>query len=465
MKADRRPGGQAVRAAFLVAVLLSASPPVRLSAQERPLGTMREQAEVQQQWLQYRLDSILPGLMRQYDVQMWIVDCREYNEDPVFFAIVSPTTFACRRRTIYVFNDRGPGRPIERLALGGSSQGGLFEAVRDTAVSVANPAVSGRGGELVGAGQWQLLRRVVEARNPRTIALDISDTHAFADGLSAGEYLAMQQALGPELMRRVKRAELLALDYIARRPPAMEATYRRLQEMAWDIIGTAFSSRVITPGRTTTEDVAWYTRQRLNELGVGTWFQTDVDIQRRGVDDPSSLGDNPVILPGDVLHIDFGVSAMGLKTDTQHMAYVLRSGETDAPPGLKAALLNSNRLQDIVMRELRPGRTGNQVLAASQAAMRSSGITGTVYSHPIGDHGHGAGPLIGLWDHQEGVPGRGDVPVIANTWFSIELEARTPVAEWGGQVVKSAQEEDAVVAADGTTHWALRRQTEFWLIR
>ena len=474
-QAGRQAGGSGWQAAGrrfvlggLAAALLSALALHLFSAsafsQDRPLGTLREQAAVQQSWLQYRLDSILPGLMRKHGIQLWIVDCREYNEDPVFFSIVSPTTFACRRRTLYVFNDRGPGQPLERLALGGTSQGGLFQAVRDTSVNVSTQAVAGRGGELVGAGQWALLRRVVEERNPRTIGLDISETHAFSDGLSAGEYQQLQQALGPELMSRVRRAEQLPLEYIALRAPAMEATFRRMMEIAWDIIGRAFSRAVITPGTTRTDDVAWWTRQRLNDLGLGTWFQTSVDVQRRGIDDPGTLGGNPVILPGDVLHIDFGVTALGLNTDTQHMGYVLRDGETDAPPGLKRALQSSNRLQDIVLAELRPERTGNEILAASLAAMRAQGITGTVYSHPVGDHGHGAGALIGLWDRQEGVPGRGDVPVWPNMWYSIELEARTPVAEWGGQVVKSAQEEDVVVDPRGT-RWVLRRQTDFHLVR
>jgi Xaa-Pro aminopeptidase len=452
-----------VKRVIALAALLAAAPLAAQTSPQRPFGTLREQAAIQQGWLQYRLDSILPGLMRQNGVDMWLVDCREYNEDPVFFSIVSPTTFACRRRTIYVFYDRGVGRPLERLALGGSSQGGLFEAVRDTAANVQSVAVAGRGGERVGAGQWALLRRTVEQRNPRAIAIDVSQTHAFSDGLSAGEYEQLQQALGPELMARTRRAELLPLAYIAVRPPAMLDTYRRMQELAHDIIRRAFSREVITPGVTRTGDVAWWTRQRLNDLGLGTWFHTDVDVQRRGAD-PDSL-DNAVILPGDVLHIDFGISALGLKTDTQHMGYVLRPGEREPPEGLRRALANSNRLQDIVLAELRSGRTGNDILRAALAAMTAAGITGTVYSHPVGDHGHGAGPLIGLWDHQEGVPGRGDVPVWPDTWFSIELEARTPVPEWNGQVVKSAQEEDAAVGADGVARWVLLRQTAFHLVR
>ena len=160
-----------------------------------------------------------------------------------------------------------------------------------------------------------------------------------------------------------------------------------------------------------------------------------------------------------------GLTAARLNTDTQHLAYVLLPGETEAPLGLRRALANANALQDINLEELRPGRTGNEVLARTRARMKEQGIDGTVYSHPIGLHGHGAGPLIGLWDHQEGVPGRGDAKVIPSTWFSIELQATTPVPEWGGQPVRMAQEEDAIVDADGKARWALRRQDALFLVR
>jgi Xaa-Pro aminopeptidase len=442
-----------ILAALLVQAPLSATP-------TRPLGTLREQAVVQQEWLRYRLDSVLPRLMRQYHIQMWIVPMREYNEDPVFWSLVSATTFFARRRTIYVFTDRGPERGVERLALGGSAQGGLYQAVfaRDT----VDPTTRRRP-ELVGQGQWDLLRQVVEARDPESIALDISHTFAFSDGLSAGEMEQLQAALPPAYLGRLVRAENLPLDYQSIRAPGMLPVYRRMQELVWAIIDTAFSSKVITPGRTTTDDVAWWMRQRVNDLGLGTWFHTDVDAQRRGVD--LSDSGSVVIQRGDVLHCDFGLTALGLNTDTQHMGYVLRSGERDVPDGLKVALANSNRLQDILLAEMKPGRTGNEVLTAARAAMQAAGIDGTIYTHPIGDRGHGAGPLIGLWDHQEGVPGRGDVPLIPSTWFSIELQATTPVPEWGNQPVRSAQEEDAELGADGAMRWILRRQTTWHLVR
>jgi len=410
--------------------------------------------------------------MRKYGIDMWVIPMREYNEDPVFSSLVSATTFAARRRTIYLFHDRCAALPaarrttctlaVERVALGGSSQGGVFTAVRST--KTVDAAVAGRQAELWGDQQWQVLKEAIVKRSPRVIGVDISRTSAFADGLSAGELEGMRLALGPAWSKRFKRTEGLAVDLIAARLPEEEATYARMQEVVWAIIDTAFSSAVVKPGVTRTSDVVWWMRQRVNDLGLGTWFHPSVEVQRRGATD-AQLGENPVIQRGDVLHCDFGITALRLNTDTQHMGYVLGEGESAAPAGLVAALQRSNRLQDIVVAELRAGRTGNEILRASLARMRAEGIDGTVYSHPIGVHGHGAGPLIGLWDYQDGVPGRGDATVIPNMWYSIELQATTPVPEWGGQRVRSAQEEDVVLGADGVPRWAFRRQTEFHLVR
>jgi len=427
----------------------------------RPFGTLREQAARQQAWLKERLDSILPGLMRKYGIDMWVVPMREYNEDPVFTALVSPTTFAARRRTIYVFFDRGPSRGVERIALGGSSQGGLYDAVRSTKQVTAS--VGGRQAELWGDQQWKVLTDVIEARNPRVIGIDISRTFAFADGLSAGEYEGMSQALGPKWTKRFKRAEGLPVDLIAARLPDEQRFFHDLAQLTWAVIDTMFSERVITPGTTRTSDLVWYFRQRVNDFGLGTWFQPSVDVQRRGVTD-EQLGEDPVIERGDVLHCDVGITALRLNTDIQHLAYVLQQGESLPPSGLVQALRRSNRLQDIVMEEIRAGRTGNAILVSARKRMTDEGIDGTIYSHPIGLNGHGAGPLIGLWDYQEGVPGRGDHRVIPDMWFSVELQATTPVAEWNGQPVRMAQEEDMVMGPDGTPRWAYRRQTELHLV-
>ena len=445
----------------LICFILATSPPSFSQKSESPqpkLPMMREQAEIQQQWLKLRLERVLPELMRKTGVSVWLVICREYNEDPVFRALTSPTVFAARRRTILVLYDQGKEKGVERLALGGGSNGGLYRVYRD-------PEVENR--ELWGEGQWALLRKVIADRDPKTIAVNISHTHAFSDGLSAGEWEKLQQALGQEYLKRVVRAELLPLEYVETRLPEMLPTYKQMMEIVHRIIERAFSNEVIKPGKTTNQDVVWWMRQQVNDLGLGTWFQPTVRVQRKGSGVPSNLAeDAPVVIErGDALHCDFGITAMGLATDTQHMAYVLREGETDAPEGIKKALANTNRMQDILTERMKPGRTGNEVLADAIATMKAEKINGTFYTHPIGDHGHGAGPLVGLWDRQEGVPGRGDVKIRPNTWFSIELGARTPAPEWGGQELFVGQEEDAAIDGEGKISWVLRRQTKYHLVK
>ena len=445
------------RAAMFLLCALMIAIPVKAESPKR-LPTLREQAAIQQEWLKLRLDRVLPKLMRKHGVQMWLVICREYNEDPVFYSLVSPTVFAARRRTIYVFYDRGEENGVERLALGGGSNGGIYTVYRD-------PEVENR--EIYGEGQWVLLKKLIEQRNPSTIAVNISHTHAFSDGLSAGEREKLEATLGSDLLKRVVRAENLALEYVSIRLPEMMPTYRRMMEIVHSLIGRAFSNEVVTPGRTTNQDVVWWLRQEVNNLGLGTWFQPSVRVQKPGKTGVNLLAeDAPVVIErGDVLHVDFGITAMRLNTDTQHMGYVLREGETDVPAGIKRALASANRLQDILMERMRTGRSGNEVLSNALAVMKAEGIKGTIYTHPVGDHGHGAGPLIGLWDRQQGVPGRGDVLLLPSTWFSIELQATTPVPEWGGKELWVGLEEDAAIDEHGKITWVLNRQTEYHLVK
>jgi hypothetical protein len=432
-----------------------ASVPLDAAARIHPLPPLRAQAEEQQAWLETRLTEVLPALMAEYDVDMWILSMREYAEDPVFWSIVSPTTFAARRRSIYVLTRRDDGT-LERLALGGTSQGGLFEAYRSP-----RPTAVDQEAELWGGEQWALLREVIEDRDPGNIVLNIDEHQAFADGLHSGEREALERALGDDYLQRVKREPRLAIDYIAVRVPEMMPRYRKIEETVHAIISQAFSNAVIEPGVTTTEDVVWWLRQKVNDLGMTTWFQTSVS---RNGGDGWVEGDDQVIQEGDLLHTDFGVIAQRLKTDTQHLGYVLKDGETEAPAGLQQCLATSNRLQDILLSHMEPGLTGNEILAGALDQMRTEGIDGTIYTHPIGDHGHGAGPLIGLWDKQDGVPHRGDVAIRPSTWHSIELQATSPVPEWGGTAVSCRQEEEAYLDTEGARHWVYRRQSRLHLI-
>jgi hypothetical protein len=333
--------------------------PTALPSADRPFGALREQAVMQQGWLKKRLDTFLPALLRKHGVDMWVVPMREYNEDPVFSSITAPETFYARRRTIYVFFDKcaaanAPATPacVERIALGGTSQGGVFDA--RTSMKAVTAAVGGRQAELWGDEQWMALKQVIEERKPKVIGIDRSTTFAFSDGLSSGELQGMSAALGAAWTSRFRDAERLPLELVASRLPEEEAFFGKLTTLVWQMTQTMFSETVIVPGTTRTSDLVWWWRQRTNDQGLGTWFQPSIDIQRKGVK-AEQLGPDPVIQPGDVLHCDVGITVARLNTDTQHDAYVLLPGETDAPAGLRNALANANAMQDIAMEETRPG--------------------------------------------------------------------------------------------------------------
>ena len=462
-------GMRHVVSALVLCIACAAGLAARQATPERPFGTVREQTALQQDWLKKRLDTFLPPLMRRHGIDMWVVPMREYNEDPLFSSIVSPETFAARRRTIYVFFDKcaatkaAPAAAcIERLALGGTSQGGVFETRSSTRPVVAAPG--GRQAELWGDEQWQLLKQVIEERKPQVIGINKSKVFAFSDGLSSGELQGMSEALGSVWTSTFRHTELMPVEFIASRLPEEAAFFQKMNAHVWQMTQTMFSDRVITPGVTRTSDLVWWWRQRVADQGMSTWFQPSVSVQRQGVT-AAQLGADPVIQPGDVLHCDVGITVARLNTDTQHNAYVLKPGETAAPAGLTRALANANRMQDIAMEEIRPGRTGNEILASVLQRMKALGIDGTMYSHPVGLHGHGAGPLIGLWDMQGGVPGRGDARVVRGMWYSIELQATTPVPEWGGQPVRMAQEEDAILDASDRMRWAHQRQDKLFLVK
>jgi Xaa-Pro aminopeptidase len=404
----------------------------------------REQAPLVKSWIQKRFDTVLPQLMTRTGIDMWIIVSREYNDDPVFRSMAPLTTYSSRRRTILVFWNPGGGKPVERLSIGRFDYEGLYKLV-----PTHNDA------------QYEGLRKIVEERNPRAIGINESDAWNHADGLSANEKRRLTEALGPKFASRMKSAAMLAVGWLEVKVPEELEAYRHVMKVAHMVIREAFSNKVITPGKTTNDDVVWWMRQRVVEMGLGKWFHPSVTIHRQGGVKP---GDN-VIQPGDMLHTDFGLVYLGLSTDTQHNAYVLKPGETDAPPGLKEGLKAANRLQDLTMRFARVGETGNQALAEARAQAMKEGLVPSIYCHPVGYHGHGAGPPIGMTDYQEGVPVRGDYVFYPYTWHSIELNVTHKVPEWGGQAVRFALEEDAAILPDGKWDWIDGRQTEFYLIK
>jgi len=410
---------------------------------------LRQQADVQNAWLTQRLESYLPELMRREGFDMWIVNTREYNEDPVVMSLLPEPAMTVRRRTILVITLLQDGT-VERLSLDRYGIKGYYE----------------RAWEPEKESQYECLARVVRERDPERIGIDMSDDFAFGDGLTHTEHGDLAEALGETYMARVAGAERLAVGWLEHRIAPELTVYPSIVALGHAIIAEAFSSRVVQPGVTTTDDIRWWMREKMASLNLRPWFMPDVEIQ--AADQPfdaswASREMRTLILPGDVLHCDMGFYYMGLATDQQQMAYVLRLGETEAPEGLIAALATGNRLQDIHMQEMQIGRTGNAVLAAALARCKDEGIQGMIYTHPLGYQGHAAGPTIGLWDHQDGVPGRGDYPVFDNTSYSIELNIAQGVPEWDGAQVKMGLEEDAAMIG-GQMHWLAGRGERLHLI-
>lgn len=406
---------------------------------------MRARAVIEDRILKERLDTIVPAIMRERGVDMWVLVARENFEDPVVKTMLDAESLAARRRTILIFHDRGPERGVERLTVSRYGLGGLFAPAWEPARQ---------------PDQWARLAEIIRERAPRQIAINSSRLTAYADGMTLSAWEELTEALGPELSKKLVRDEVLPVRWLETRTPTEMALYPDIVRMAHAIIGEALSAAVITPGKTTTDDVVWWMRQKVTDLGLQTWFHPSVAISRRGAARP--LEGDSIIQKGDLLWTDFGITYLRLNTDTQENAYVLRDGETEAPEGLKAGLRASNRVQDSVTGSFRVGITGNDVLASARMRATAAGLQPTIYSHPIGYHGHGAGPSIGFWDNQAADP-RGAMPVHPNTAWSIELSASAKVAEWGGQEVSFKTEEDAFF--DGNSVGYINgRQVDFYLI-
>lgn len=410
---------------FALALLIAAG------AQAQVLS-VRDQAKVVNELLVDRFDTVLPAAMQQTGIDMWIVVSREYNEDPVLKTMLPAEWLNARRRTILVFHrDAGSGK-VERLAVARYNVGASIKAAWDMQKFPK---------------QWEALADIVKSRNPAKIGVNTSTHFGHADGIDHTDHQELLAALPAQFRSRVVSAEPLAVRWLETRTAREMQIYPQLVNATHKIIEEGFSERVITPGITTTDDVVWWFRQKIRDLGYDTWFHPTVEIQRQ---DPARANPN-LIIPGDLLHVDIGITYLRLNTDIQQHAYVLKPGESAAPAALNQAFASANRLQDILTANFQSGRSGNAVLAASLRQARDEGIRPTIYTHPIGYHGHAAGPAIGMWDAQGGVPGTGDDLLRPHTAYSIELNAASEILGWR-EPVRIMLEEDAYFDASGVRY-------------
>ena len=409
---------------------------------------LRERAKMIDEIQKERIEKLLPRLMQEEDLDMWVLITREYNEDPVVKTLLPPTWLNARRRTILVFSKTKKG----------------FDAVAITRYNFGKNIRSIWNKEEQ-PNQWEALADYIKTQNPKRIGVNISEHYGIADGLAKTDYDGMMSVLPSHFQKRVVSAETMAVRWIETRTPIEMIIFNQLVEITHNIISEAFSTNVITPGVTTTEDVVWWMRQKVLDLGLSTWFQPTVDVQRTGKSDLYAFdgkSKTDIIIPGDLVHCDFGISYLTLNTDCQELAYVLNPEEIDAPDFLNEALAQGNAVQDHLTNNFKKGRTGNETLRLAISDSKASGLRPQIYTHPLGLYGHSAGTTFGMWDSQEGIPGSGDHPLYENTVYAIELNTKVFIIEWDKDI-RVMLEEAGYYGPDGF-RYVNGRQTELILI-
>ena len=415
--------------------------------------SMREQAKVIDEILADRFNNLVPVLMERNGIDMWVIVSREYNEDPVIRTMLPSTWISARRRTILVFYNNPEKKIFEKLAIARYNVGESIKAEWDMQKF---------------PNQWDALINIVTSRNPNKIGINISTNFGHADGLDHTEYNELMQKVPAAFKSKVVSAETLAVNWLETRTEREMQIYPQLVYETRKIIEEGFSEKVITPGVTTTDDLVWWFREKIRARGYSTWFHPSVSVQRN---DPQSFehlrsfSNRPkddVIQPGDLLHVDIGITYLRLNTDVQEHAYVLKPGETEVPKSIRDAFAKANRLQDILTSQFKKDKTGNQILADALAQAKKENIAATIYTHPLGFHGHAAGPPIGLWDQQTGVPGAGDFPMNYRTAYSIELNAASDIPEWK-KSIRIMLEQDGYFDETGFRYIG-GRQKEIYLV-
>ena len=379
---------------------------------------LKERADFINKLQKERFNNLLPELMDKTGIDMWVLIAREYNEDPIIKTMLPPTWLNARRTTILVFSLDSETKDFESVAIARYAFG-------DNIPSIWNKEKQ--------PNQWEALRDYIVSKNPEKIGINTSSYESLADGLSKYHFDQLYSVLSPKFRKKIVSAEDLAIAWIETRTDIEMTAFSQLVEISSAIIREAFSTNVITPGITTTDDVVWWMREKVIELGLDTWFHPTVDVQRKDDSDLYAFDNNSkfdTILPGDLLHCDFGISYLTLNTDTQELGYVLKPEETNAPDFLINALKDGNRLQDIFTNNFKQGATGNQILKKALEQGMTEGLRPSIYTHPLGTYGHSAGTTLGMWDSQGGVPFSGDYPLQHNTAYAIELNTTVYIPEW-----------------------------------
>ncbi|MBN3555443.1 M24 family metallopeptidase [Fictibacillus nanhaiensis] len=406
--------------------------------------SMSEQEKIMDQWLYERLEHLLPLLMKKHNVDMWVTIGKEYNEDPIGRTFFPSAIDSSRRITIFAFVKENHSDKISRYVISSNKN---FEPFYSCYPLQANEE------------SFDGLMRLVDKFDPESIAVNSSLHYAFCDGLIHSNYEKLVKVLGTQHAKKLISSENIAIDWLQTRTESELDWYKTLEGITKEIVRKTFTNELIIPHKTSTQDVVGWIRQYVRDLGLKTSFYPTVDIQRKGGSSDRLEG---VILPGDILHLDFGIEYLGLSTDTQQLAYVLKDDEIEPPAGLKNALSEANKFEDFFFEESREGMSGNEVFLSVLKKAKLNHIDAMLYSHPIGYHCHGAGPIIGLYDKQEYIPVLGELRMENNTCYALEFNIRHFIPEWNKAV--PIYLEETVCFKEGKMQFLTGRQTEFYLI-
>ena len=409
----------------------------------------KDRAVLKDELLEDRFQHLLPQLMDEANLDMWLLISREYNEDPVLKTMLPARWLNARRRTMILFYRNKRQNTIERIAV---ARYDIGKSIKSAWNKELEP------------NQWKALSAIIAERNPTKIGINYSKHFALADGLVKTDYEELVENLPDSLTSKLVSAEKLAIAWLETRTEKEMKLFKKLVKTTHDIIDVAFSEKVIEPGKTTTEDVVWFLRQTVTDMGLETWFHPTIDIQRTNQELQSHIysftkGDkDKIIQKGDLLHCDFGITYIGLNTDCQQHAYVLKDNETSVPEYLATAFKKGNRLQDILTTTMQEGKTGNEILLSSLSTAKKEGLRPSIYTHPLGKYGHSSGTTIGMWDSQGGVPFNGDYSLHKNTVYAIELNVTVSIPKWQKDI--RIMLEEAGFYGDNFFEYVNERQTE-----
>ena len=369
-----------------------------------------------------RIENLLPTLMKETGIDMWIIITREYNEDPIIKTFLPPTWLNSRRRTILAFYHNPISDKVEAAAISRYNFG-------ENIPSIWNKEKT--------PNQFEALYNYISEKAPNKIGLNFSENFALIDGISKNDFDLFYNNAPKKMQKKIVSAEKLGIRWIETRTNKEKTIYNQLVSITHNIIKEAFSTNVIIPGKTTTDDVVWWMREKVLSLKLKTWFHPTIDVQRNEESDLYAFDGKSkydIIQPGDLVHCDFGISYLTLNTDCQQIAYVLKPKEKNAPKFLTDALKDANRVQDIFTDQFALNKTGNEILKSSLSLAKKEGLNPQIYTHPLGTFGHSAGTTLGMWDSQDGVPFKGDVKMNFDTVYAIELNNKTYLKEWGKEI-------------------------------